>query len=294
MGRLCCGNGNRRRLAVQVLERHGKYVTGIAVHSDGRRLYSISNDTTLRVWDKATGVQIEELPQRNAVSCVAVCAENHMIALGFADGTLKVLDCETKGVAFEDTEAHKTRLCSVSFDLSRSYAATGSRDRTIRVWETHSWARVVSCKGHGEYFASVSLCPDAKKKIASASYNGTIRLWDAEPGKDIGMYLKMTGPILSITFTGDGDRSLSCSANGFVQIWNARLQTDLKEKTHAHSDLALAVAVSQDGMRVSSASRDGTVCLWDAQTGVQTGPRLEGHTRGLSQYSAIAIYCNIQ
>ncbi len=86
--------------AVRVLEGHGGEVTSIAADSDGGRVFSCADDGTLRTWDVSSGTETEELPQDNAVRCVAVCRENRMMSLGFSEGTLKVLDCETKRCAF--------------------------------------------------------------------------------------------------------------------------------------------------------------------------------------------------
>ncbi len=72
-----------------------------------------------------------------------------MIALGLYDGTLKVLDCETKEVLFEDIEAHERRIVCVSFSPNGSHVATGSADWAIGVWSIGTWTRVGhSFEGH--------------------------------------------------------------------------------------------------------------------------------------------------
>ncbi len=99
--------------AVRVLEGHGEAVMDIAVHSDGGRVLSCSRDGTLRTWDISTGAETEVLSQGNAVCCVAVCGENRMIAFGLRDRRLRVLDCRTKDVLFEEVLERSIILCFV-------------------------------------------------------------------------------------------------------------------------------------------------------------------------------------
>ncbi len=269
--------------AERVLEGHLDSVLSIAVTSDTRRGFSCALDGTMRTWDMSTGAETEELSQGRAVDCVAR-GENGMVALGLRDGTLRILDFETKDLLFEDIEAHEGDIDGfersiecVSFSSNGSYVGTGSRDRTIRVWDIRTWTRVGdSFEGHGDWVTSVAFSPDGKK-MASGSMDRTIRLWDVCSGACIGISSKIT----TAPFTGDGGKIISASRDGIVRIWDARLQSEANEDLHAYSDWVVEVAISEDGTRVVSASDNGTLRLWDAQTGEEIGPPLEGHSDGV-------------
>ncbi len=222
--------------AVRVLEGHGEGVSSFAVSSDGGRVFSCADDGTLRTWDVSAGTETEETSLGNAVDCVAFCGENGMIALGLKDGTLRVLDCETKHVLFQDIESHEVRICCVSFSPNGSHVAAGSQDTTICVWNIRTWTRVGdSFKGHDARVHSVAFSPDGKR-IASGSNDCSIRLWDIDSGACVGIS-KISSWVYSVSFIGDGERLVSGSDDGIVRIWDARLQTEANEEEDGHSGL---------------------------------------------------------
>ncbi len=115
-------------------------------------------------------------------------------------------------------------------------------------------------------------------KLHRVRWDNSIRVWDVDSGACVGIS-KVSSPIYSVSFTGDGDRIVSACDDGTVGIWDAHLQTETKEEeVVGHSDSVTAAAINGDGTRVASASHDGTVRLWNAQTGDEIGPPLEGHS----------------
>ncbi len=264
--------------AVLVLEGHGGAITSITANRDGGRVFFFAGNGALSTWDMCTGMETEELFQDKAVSSVAICVEHGMVALGLRDGTLKVLDCTTKDVLFEDLEAHERIISCVSFSLNGSYVGTGSRDRSIHVWNIRTWTRAGDFfEAHERWVTSVACSPDGKK-IASSSSDCTIRLWDVGSGTCIGISPKTSSSIVSVSFTCEGDGIVSASRDEIVRIWDARLQAEAKEEMQGHSGWVVDVTISRDGTRVASASHDCTVKMWDAQTGYQIGPPLNGHS----------------
>ena len=59
--------------------------------------------------------------------------------------------------------------------------ASGSSDRTVRLWDVVTGAEIRTLEGHTRGVDSVSFSPDGKT-LASGSRDYTIRLWDVGTG----------------------------------------------------------------------------------------------------------------
>jgi WD40 repeat protein len=70
---------------------------------------------------------------------------------------------------------------------------------------------------HGLVHA-VTFSPDAKT-VATASSDGTARLWDAKTGKPLGAPMGHEGPVRSVTFHPAGKLVLTASWDGTARLW---------------------------------------------------------------------------
>ena len=66
----------------------------------------------------------------------------------------------------------------------------------------------------------ISYSPDGKT-IASCSYDKTIKLWNAEDGKEIITLKGHTNKVLGISYSPDGKTIASCSSDNTIKLWNA-------------------------------------------------------------------------
>ena len=140
-------------------------------------------------------------------------------------------------------------------------------------------------RGHTNTVNSASFSPDGTK-IVSASSDETIRIWDAETGKQIGGPLTgHTGYVLSASFSPDGKRIVSASLDKSIRIWDAETGKQIGEPLKGHTDDVNFVSFSPDGKKIVSALDDETIRIWDAETGKQIGEPLTGHTESVRSVS---------
>jgi len=77
---------------------------------------------------------------------------------------------------------HTGSITCICYSPHGSHIVTGSRDKTIRIWDAETGAVVgAALKGHTWSVQSVAYSPDGRY-ITSGSSDKTIRIWDAETG----------------------------------------------------------------------------------------------------------------
>src|SRR5947209_3918552 len=118
-------------------------------------------------------------------------------------------------------------------------------------------------RGHSSSVFGVAWSPDGKR-IASASLDGTVQVWDDTTGNHALIYRGHAGPVFSAAWSPNGKQIASGGYDKTVQIWDA--STGKHVLTYrGHAALVNGVSWSLDGKRIASASDDGTVQIWDAR-----------------------------
>lgn len=121
------------------------------------------------------------------------------------------------------------------------------------------------CSGHTSRVTAVVWSPDASQ-LLSASYDKTIRLWDASSGKILHILRSHTDRVNAVAWSPDGKHIASASDDSLVHIWNAASRQVIFTYDR-HVGKVLTLAWSPDGTRLASASSDKTVQVWEVSNG---------------------------
>ncbi|OCK81844.1 WD40 repeat-like protein [Lepidopterella palustris CBS 459.81] len=163
-------------------------------------------------------------------------------------------------------EGHSGSVTSVVFSPDSKLVASGSSDKTARLWDASTGVQLQTLEGHSDYIVSVAFSPDSKL-VASGSRDKAVKLWDTGTGAQLQTLEGHSGWVTSVAFSLDGMLLASGSSDRTVKLWDTGTGA-LLQSLEGYSGV-VSLAFSPDGKLVASGSRDKTVRLWDAGTGAQ-------------------------
>jgi WD40 repeat protein/serine/threonine protein kinase len=222
------------RMGQALPDDHGGEVSALAFRPDGSYLAAAGKDGGVRVWEVKTLRKVRtDKGHVRAVTSVAYSPDGRYLASGSEDRKVIVRDAAGR-VAFSN-EDHTCFVHSVAYSPDGHYlsAATGpvpqepvnallvsvGGDGTVVVWdEATNQKRAI--KAHGADVWSVAFSPDGTR-LASASIDRSIKLWDVATGDEVLSLRGHTGGVLGVAFSPDGNLLASAGRDGTVRIWDA-------------------------------------------------------------------------
>jgi WD40 repeat protein len=137
--------------------------------------------------------------------------------------------------------------------------------------------------GHTSLLNAVAVAPDGRW-LATASSDGTARIWDAATGQQRAVLAGHTGWVRAVAVAPDGSWLATTGSDRKVRIWEAATGQQ-RTLMAGHAYEVTAVAVAPDGSWLATSSSDRTARIWDAATGQQRAV-LAGHTDSVT---AVAV-----
>jgi WD40 repeat protein len=116
-------------------------------------------------------------------------------------------------------EGHHSDILSVAFSRDGKHIASGSWDKTVRVWNAATGTLEHTLSGHDNWVSSVAFSTDGKH-IASGSLDQTVRVWNAATGTLEHTLSGHDDWVRSVAFSTDGKHIASGSHDKTVRVWN--------------------------------------------------------------------------
>ncbi|MEW6409664.1 MAG: caspase family protein [Nitrospirota bacterium] len=129
--------------------------------------------------------------------------------------------------------------------------------------------------GHTNEVHGALFLPDGRH-ILTGSYDKTLKLWNAQTGREIRTFHGHGYFITKIAISPDGKYAISGSWDKTIKLWNIETGEDVRT-LYGHKGSVYNVAFSPDGKYILSGSGDKTLKLWDALTGREIRT-FHGHT----------------
>jgi WD40 repeat protein len=170
-------------------------------------------------------------------------------------------------------KGHEAGVHAVAFVGEGKLLASGSEDKTVRLWTAADGKAVGTLKGHTGGVQSLAATGDGKT-LASADDGGVVKMWDVETRAERHTLKGQKGDAPGLSFSTDG-KVLAVGGGGFdkdadkawgeIRLWDVGTGKE-RAKFEWPGNRVTNVAFSPDGALVAACSSNGSVTLWEVAT----------------------------
>lgn len=171
---------------------------------------------------------------------------------------------------------HYGGVYSVAWSSDATLTATGSADKTIKLWRAADGREIRTFRGSSEAVVSLEFSHDGTKLI-SVDDAGALSVWETATGKRIIDSKPPEDRYTSAGFSPDASRIVAGTYKSHILIINASTGEKISEIKAVEQDIPMqkgfayeetgSVAYSSDGKYIIAGAGDYTSILFDAQTG---------------------------
>ena len=156
----------------------------------------------------------------------------------------------------------------------QEFLLSGSRDKTLIKWnldekkddeEDSEWGRPQKLfTGHSHFVSEVCLTKDSRFAF-SASWDGTVRLWNVANGRTVSKLIGHTKDVLSVALSADDRQIITGGLDKQIKIWNTRSECKHTVDKDMHTDAVSCVKFyyKSDPAICVTASHDNTIKVWN-------------------------------
>lgn len=167
---------------------------------------------------------------------------------------------------------HKGPVWSVAVSPDLQWAASGSVDGKVKVWDLQSGECRATLKGHSKHFsvqiACVAITGDGKR-ILSASHDTTLRIWDAETNRELANFEVHEGSVHSVVAFQNKNHALSGGSDKVIRLWDIDTLSwlDTFEGQIPGIEAICSIAVNSNGTYALSGHPSGKIRIWEIRSG---------------------------
>jgi len=217
-----------------------------------------SQDRTIKRWDTSKDMKpkLRAKYTRKAhdkdINAVDVDPSGALFASASQDRTVKIYSA-ADGEAVGVLRGHRRGVWTVKFQPKESQVpgsggkgliATGSADKTVRVWSLSDYSCLLTLEGHSNSVLKIAWLPyhpiDARDKrgpqVASAAGDGLVKVWDSSSGEVMSTLDNHTDRVWALTTHPANGTLVSGGADSVVTFWQDTTSATLEAATTAETE----------------------------------------------------------
>ncbi|MGB3300715.1 MAG: caspase family protein [Phormidesmis sp.] len=252
---------------LQTLTHGDEGVFKVGFTHQGQVLVTASKTQGIKIWQQQPDRSFEffqKITPVEDVMSVAISESSQTIASSSAsDNTMKtdiVTIWDLKGNAVKQfaQPRHSDRINDLSFSPSGQLLATGSADKTVKVWDLnrHQWVKTITVGKN--VFSLLFVNEDT---VAVGTTEGTVELWDISSASKQDFEGRHGGVVHSLALSPDGKKLISASENSAFNVWRIA-DRKLIETVNGHEAQITDISFTEASNEVISTSKDNSVRLW--------------------------------
>lgn len=291
------------------LKGQGGHIQKIAFSPDGRYLLSAGDEGNVLIWDFRKSTE-NIFPRSNQeVTALDISPDGEEILTGDSRGSIAL--CDKNGRLKWSRKLHNSVTHKVLFSANGQYIVTADMDHTGMLMSLKDTAKTYVLQ-HSDDVVDADISP-ANNYVITAGYDSVSRIWDMQghlmhtladqqdrilcarfspdgnylvttsrnrtaairdmTGKLLKL-LPLSGPGVSLSFSSEGDKFITCCRNAMLTVWSSHGDSLLT--LHCpDGQIIYQARFSPDGKYIAATTTANIVIIWDAKGKYQT--TLTGH-----------------
>ncbi len=244
---------------IRTIELDDGGATALALY--GKRALTGHANGKVVLWGLERGEKLATVQRNEAnIWAVAFLGDPDRFAVASHDWKVTLWDVHQPSAPLSVLEGHDNAVQALAVAPGRGLLASGSADKTVRLWDLKSLKRKRTYRGQRDFITALAFSHNGKR-LAGSALDGRIRVWSALSRRMLRLLRGHKGKVEDLAFSPSGTLLASAGEDGTVRLWNLNRRNSSHTLT-GHIGGATALAFAPNGQQLASAGANGKVRLW--------------------------------